>query len=101
MDNRIVIFQEKQVLCHFNGWNFNKLAINEDAQGFNEKGRNVYFMFEDYKEAENAQKTINSFKKSNQNHAGFSLVNGLGDDAFFHTDSKSFYSIIVRKGKSQ
>jgi hypothetical protein len=69
------------------------------TEGGAEKSRNVYFMFEDYNEAAEAQKTLNGFKESNKNHKGFSLVKDLGDDAFFHTDSHNFYLIVVRKGK--
>ena len=72
-------------------------ADRKDATS--QKNGNVYFMFEDYKQEVDAQKTYLTFKNGNQNHIGFSLVNDLGDDAFFQTDSQNFYLIIVRKGK--
>jgi hypothetical protein len=58
----------------------------------------IYFMIEHYKEVASAKETYSSFKESNQNNPGFKVLNDLGDEAWFHSDGKNFYLIIVRKG---
>lgn len=56
------------------------------------------FIFESYSAEIDAKKTFETFKESNQSYAGFELLAGLGDEAFFHSDNKNFYLVIARKG---
>ncbi len=63
-----------------------------------QKYGNLYYIFERFKNEEEARKIIQSFIKSNQNYAGFELLTAYGDEAFFHTDKQNFCLLIVRKG---
>lgn len=58
----------------------------------------LYFMFESYGSEADARKTFDTFKTSNQDHAGFDRLTNIGDEAFGHGDAKNFYLIITRKG---
>ncbi|MBI3235698.1 MAG: hypothetical protein HYZ42_16950, partial [Bacteroidetes bacterium] len=57
----------------------------------------LYYMFEDYLSVDAAKKEYASIKTANQNH-GITLLNDLGDEAYFHTDNDNFYFILARKG---
>ncbi len=57
----------------------------------------VYFMFEQYNYIASAAKEYASIKKSNENHQGVRVLQNLGDEAYFHSDEKNFYFILVRK----
>ncbi len=57
----------------------------------------VYFMHEEYETVEDAQRTYVDIKKANEKHEGFSVVQGMGDEAYFHSDSENFMFILVRK----
>ena len=63
------------------------------------KTGNLYYMFEQYDDASGAQKSYTSIKKSNENHEGVEVLQGVGDEAYFHSDSENFYFILIRKGK--
>jgi len=60
----------------------------------------VYFLFERYNSASTAHEVYASFKAGNQSHEGFSILQGMGDEAYFHSDGENFHFIIVRKGKN-
>jgi hypothetical protein len=57
----------------------------------------IYFLFEHYKQVASAQKKYTFIKTANENH-GIKVLEGLGDEAYFHTDGENFYFIMVRKG---
>jgi hypothetical protein len=58
----------------------------------------IYVMFEDYKELASAKKVYASIWTSNKNHQGIKVLEGVGDEAYFHSDGQNFYFILVRKG---
>ena len=72
-------------------------TANATEPGTGELG-NLYFMIEQYPDAEKASTNYNSIKQGNQGHEGFEVLTGLGDEAYFHTDYINFYFILVRKG---
>lgn len=59
----------------------------------------VYFLFEHYTYDSSAKKTYSSIKTANENHEGVKILHDMGDEAYFHSDGKNFYFILVRKGK--
>jgi hypothetical protein len=61
------------------------------------KTGNIYFMYEEYNTSSSAGEVYTSIKKSNENH-GIQSLNGLGDEAYYHTDGENFYFILARKG---
>jgi hypothetical protein len=62
------------------------------------KTGNIYVMIEDYSEIESAKKTYSGIMEANRKN-GITELNGLGDEAYFHTDHQNFYFILARKGK--
>ena len=72
------------------------------AKSTDEKtGKNgaVYFMLEQYDNTASAAREYASIKKSNENHEGVKPLQHLGDEAYFHSDGKNFYFILVRKAE--
>ena len=59
----------------------------------------IYFMIEQYSQDLSAKNAYNSIKVANENHEGVKIVHDMGDEAYFHSDGKNFYFILVRKGK--
>jgi len=59
----------------------------------------IYFMIEQYNQDISAKNAYNSIKVANENHAGVKIVHDMGDEAYFHSDGRNFYFILVRKGK--
>jgi hypothetical protein len=57
----------------------------------------IYVMIEDYSEIESAKKTYSGIMESNRKN-GITELDGLGDEAYFHTDNQNFYFVLVRKG---
>jgi hypothetical protein len=57
----------------------------------------IYFMFEEYPDAEAAKKSYASIKTSNEAN-GIEMLTGVCEEAYFHTDSENFYFILARKG---
>jgi len=57
----------------------------------------IYFMIEEYNDIARAKDTYESIRKSNEGHEGIKTLNGLGDEAYFHSDNSNFYFILVRK----
>jgi expansin (peptidoglycan-binding protein) len=59
----------------------------------------VYFLIEEYLSDSSAHQVYASIKKANENH-GIKTLEGLGDEAYFHSDNENFYFIMVRKGNT-
>lgn len=59
----------------------------------------IYFMIEEYNQDLSAKNAYNSIKVANESHEGVKIVHDMGDEAYFHSDGKNFYFILVRKGK--
>lgn len=57
----------------------------------------LYFMFESYANDAEAIKMFSEFQKSNQHQSGYESLDGVGEEAFFHSDGKNFCLIIARK----
>jgi len=63
-----------------------------------DKTGKLYFMDEVYKDAAAAHNAYMAIYAANSTHEGFQPVQGLGDEAYYHTDGKNFYFYLVRKG---
>ena len=61
------------------------------------KTGNIYFMMEEYPEATAAGKVYNSIMEANRPN-GINELQGLGDEAYFHSDNTNFLFILARKG---
>jgi len=61
---------------------------------------NLYFLAEAYDQVSGAQKKYTDIKKANAGHKGVKTLEGLGDEAYFHSDDENFYFIMVRKGNN-
>jgi hypothetical protein len=57
----------------------------------------VYFLIEQYKQVSEAQKKYSFIRSANEKN-GITVLDDLGDEAYFHTDGENFYFIMVRKG---
>lgn len=57
----------------------------------------IYFMIEQYAFVSSAERSYSAIKTANEKHEGIKILQGLGDEAYFHTDGKNFYFILVRK----
>ena len=75
-----------------------KSAYKANQPDAAEKTGNVYYMLEVYSDADAAHKQYKDMKRSNQDN-GILLLDGLGDEAYFHSDNVNFYFILVRKGE--
>ena len=60
---------------------------------------NIYFMIEEYNEVAAAKNAYNIIKVANANHQGVKVLQGIGDEAYFHSDGSNFYFVLVRKEK--
>lgn len=74
------------------------IAIAKDPKTGKTGG--VYYLFERYNNATTAHEVYDSFKDGNQSQEGFSILHGMGDEAYYHSDGENFHLIIVRKGKN-
>ena len=54
-------------------------------------------MFDSYTDEAEAIKTYSTFQKNNQHQSGYESLDGVGEEAFFHSDGKNFCLIIARK----
>ncbi len=77
-------------------WNLVYTADSADEK--TGKTGNVYFMYEEYETIEDAQRTYADIKTGNEKHEGFKVLQGMGDEAYFHSDGENFMFILVRKG---
>lgn len=60
----------------------------------------LYFVHSEYNTQSDAGKLMQTFIRSNQNSAGFELLEGYGDVAFIHTDQTNFITFVaVRENK--
>lgn len=57
----------------------------------------VYYMFEQYSDSLTAHKVYAAIKKSNEKN-GIETLQGMGDEAYYHTDGTNFCFLLVRKG---
>ncbi len=71
-------------------------ALSKDQQ--KDKPVVIYFMIEQYSQEASAKNAYNAIKVANENHEGVKALHDMGDEAYFHTDSRNFYFILVRKG---
>jgi len=58
----------------------------------------IYFMIEQYSEISSAKNAYTFIKEANEKHEGVKVLHDMGDEAYFHSDGKNFYFILVRKG---
>ncbi|MEQ8417050.1 MAG: hypothetical protein RIF36_02530 [Imperialibacter sp.] len=58
----------------------------------------LYVMIESYNEVSSAHKTYSDILSGNQNLGNVSVINDLGDEAYFLSDGQNFLLILVRKG---
>ncbi|MCD6011679.1 MAG: hypothetical protein K0Q79_1541 [Flavipsychrobacter sp.] len=61
------------------------------------KTGNIYFMFERYGKEQTAHDLYEYFRKANEAN-GINVLDGIGDEAYFHTDGQNFYFIMARRG---
>lgn len=59
----------------------------------------LYFMLEESSNDEQAKQIYKDIWDSNKNHAGIELMNGVGDEAYSHSESPNFHFVLARKGK--
>jgi hypothetical protein len=83
---------------HQGGMFFQCVYKADDIDLKSSKQGALYFLIEKYSEISAAQKKYSSIKKANENHEGIKTLNGLGDEAYFHSDNTNFYFVMVRKG---
>jgi hypothetical protein len=57
----------------------------------------LYFLLRHYGHPGSAEVKYHATKSANEG-LGIETLDGLGDEAYFHTDSENFYFIMVRKG---
>jgi hypothetical protein len=58
----------------------------------------LYCMYEEFTLADSAHALYTFFKKANE-RSGAKAIEGMGDEAYYHTDNTNFYFILCRKGK--
>ena len=68
--------------------------LQDDATG---KTGNLYFMYEVYKDIAAAANAYATIYSANAGHQGVKKVDGLGTEAYYHTDHTGFYFFLVRK----
>lgn len=57
----------------------------------------IYFLSEYYSEVSTAKKKYSFIFNANKNNEGIKVLNGIGDEAYFHSDGQNFYFVMVRK----
>jgi len=70
-------------------------ALSQDE--ISKKTGKLYFMYEVYGSAAAAENAYTFFYKANSGNEGIEIVQGLGDEAYYHTDGNNFYFFLVRK----
>jgi hypothetical protein len=71
-------------------------ALSED-QTTGKTGK-LYFMSEVYADEDAAKNSYTEIYEANRKHEGVEVVQGLGDEAYYHSDGTNFYFFLVRKG---
>lgn len=59
----------------------------------------VYCLFERFTGAEECEKAYEGIVESNDGASGFTLLDSIGDEALFHTESSNFALIVARQKK--
>ena len=57
----------------------------------------LYFLYEEYEKLALAEKKYSVTRTANEDN-GIIILEGVGNEAYFHTDNSNFYFIMVRKG---
>lgn len=71
-------------------------AVGGDSKS--DRAGTLYYLFERYRAVKAAQEAYAAIVKSNKSMPGLRKIDGLGDEAFFHSDEANFVMIIFRKG---
>lgn len=79
------------------GHKYKSTHIANSSDEKSDKRIALYFSFESYKGEHEAKEIFSRFTESNKTLVGFEMLNDLGDESFFHTDSENFCLIVVRK----
>jgi hypothetical protein len=58
----------------------------------------IAYLFEQHPQTSSAAKTYSDIFRSNEKHEGVKVLQGIGDEAYFHSDGQNFYFIMARKG---
>jgi hypothetical protein len=83
--------QEDDVLTY-------RCSYEADAKdSISQRAGAIYFLFEDFRLTELAQKKYAEIKNANE-HLGIEVLDNLGDEAYYHSDGTNFHFIMVRKG---
>jgi hypothetical protein len=77
-------------------WQCAYKAMAKDTKS--KKTGTVYFLISEYTYDSAAHNRYQFIKAANRRN-GIKVIDDLGDEAYFHTDNKNFYFIMVRKGK--
>ena len=78
-----------------------KLAYTANSKDLKtDKTGVIYFMIEKYAQDSSAKEAYNFIKVANENHEGVKIIHDMGDEAYFHSDGKNFYFILLRKKES-
>lgn len=56
-------------------------------------------MIEQYGTISSSKNACTSIKEANEKHEGVKVLDGLGDEAYFHSDGQNFYFVLLRKEK--
>lgn len=59
----------------------------------------LYFMYEKYGSVAAAASAYAAIYQANSRHEGAKVVTDLGNEAYYHSDGKGFYFVLVRKGR--
>lgn len=78
---------ENNILMYWCSWKSTQEDLNS----------NLYYIEEEYKNAESADKVFDDIVVSNRNNPGQSTPD-IGDEAWFHSDGTNFVLLMVRKG---
>ncbi|MEP7323351.1 MAG: hypothetical protein ABI761_15610 [Saprospiraceae bacterium] len=81
-----------------NAVEYNLTYVSDAVDVKTGKTGNIYYMFEQYEHEAAANEVYDDIYKANASHEGIKVLTGIGDEAYFHTDSENFYFIMIRKG---
>ncbi|MEO5581825.1 MAG: hypothetical protein ABIR66_03980, partial [Saprospiraceae bacterium] len=70
-----------------NAVEYNLTYVSDAVDVKTGKTGNIYYMFEQYDQEAAANEVYDDIYKSNAIHEGIKVLTGLGDEAYFHTDS--------------
>jgi len=78
-------------------WSYRGI-VEGKLKKYNKREANIYGLIELYDKLPDAERKYTSIKTANEYH-GIEVLEDLGDEAYFHTDTVNFYFVMVRKGK--